>query len=133
MAKHPITNIHAILTSACDKYRNNPRYPNPIELIAEPTLPVVFGDRDYIMTMLSEILDNALKFSPNGEPITVEALEVNGGLQIRIIDNGRGIPQAELDHIWKSFYQVNREQFEDQGAGSGLAIVRGLARLHKAN
>ncbi len=129
---HPITNFQTILESACNKYRNNPRYPNQLEVIIPEKLPTVFGDREYIMTMLTELLDNAYKFSPNGEPITVEAKEVDGALRVSITDRGRGIPQQEVEHIWKSFYQVNREQFEDQGAGSGLAIVYGLAQLHKA-
>lgn len=129
---HPITNFYTILESACNKYRNNPRYANPLELIAPEKMPTVFGDREYIMTMLTELLDNAYKFSPNGEPITVEATEVDGGLRVSIIDRGRGIPAHEVENIWKSFYQVNREQFEDQGAGSGLAIVYGLAQLHRA-
>lgn len=129
---HPITNFYTILESACNKYRNNPRYANPLELIAPEKMPTVFGDREYIMTMLTELLDNAYKFSPNGEPITVEATEVDGGLRVSITDRGRGIPAHEVENIWKSFYQVNREQFEDQGAGSGLAIVYGLAQLHGA-
>lgn len=129
---HPITNFQTILETACNKYRNSPRYPNPLELIIPEKVPTVFGDREYIMTMITELLDNAYKFSPNGEPITVEAKEVDGGLRVSVIDRGRGIPQQEVDHIWKSFYQVNREQFEDQGAGSGLAIVYGLAQLHQA-
>lgn len=129
---HPITNFSAILESACDRYRNHSRYTNPLELVMPAQLPTVFGDREYIMTMLNELLDNAFKFSPNGDPITVEARIVEGGLQLRIIDRGRGIPPKEVENIFKSFYQVNREQFEDQGAGSGLAIVSGLARLHRA-
>jgi len=45
-------------------------------------------------------------------------------------DWGRGIPTLELGNIWGPFYQIDRSQFEDQGAGSGLAIVRGIADLH---
>jgi len=129
---HPITNFQTLLESACNKYRDNPRYPNLIELILPKTVPTVFGDREYVMTMISELLDNAFKFSPNGEPITVKVAVVNHGAQVQVIDRGRGIPAQEVENIWKSFYQVNREQFEDQGAGSGLAIVRGLVRLHNA-
>ncbi|MCU0480874.1 MAG: response regulator [Anaerolineae bacterium] len=129
---HPITNFSTILETICDRYRNHARYTNPIELVMPTQLPTVFGDREYIMTMLNELLDNAFKFSPNGDPITIEARIVEGGLQLRIIDRGRGIPPKEVENIFKSFYQVNREQFEDQGAGSGLAIVNGLARLHHA-
>jgi two-component system, sensor histidine kinase and response regulator len=129
---HPITNFSTILESACDKYRNHSRYTNPIELVMPSELPAVFGDREYIMTMLNELLDNAFKFSPNGDPVTVEARILEGGVQLRIVDRGRGIPPKEVENIFKSFYQINREQFEDQGAGSGLAIVSGLARLHNA-
>ena len=45
-------------------------------------------------------------------------------------DPGRGIPEDELENIWQPFYQIDREQFEDQGSGSGLTIVKGMVELH---
>jgi two-component system phosphate regulon sensor histidine kinase PhoR len=47
-------------------------------------------------------------------------------------DHGRGIPEDEIPRIFDTFYQINREHNEDQGAGAGLAIVRGIAEVHKA-
>ncbi len=49
---------------------------------------------------------------------------------IAITDEGRGIAEHELKEIWKPFYQVNRDIFEDQGAGAGLSIARGLIEMH---
>jgi len=49
---------------------------------------------------------------------------------LAVIDEGRGIPEHELQNIFKSFYQIDREKYEDQGAGAGLAIVDGIVRLH---
>ncbi|MEL7672893.1 MAG: ATP-binding protein, partial [Chloroflexota bacterium] len=46
-------------------------------------------------------------------------------------DEGRGIPPHELEHIFETFYQIDRGKYEDQGAGSGLAIVNAVVRLHQ--
>ena len=51
-------------------------------------------------------------------------------MRIWVEDQGRGIPSQEFEKIWQTFYQIDREQYEDQGSGSGLAIVRGVAEIH---
>lgn len=98
--------------------------------IREP-LPPVFGDRDFLVVILRELLDNAVKFSTADKPICMEAEAIGDELHIRVIDQGRGIPAHELEAIWEVFYQINRDMYEDQGAGSGLAIVKGLVELHQ--
>ncbi|MFW5691071.1 MAG: hybrid sensor histidine kinase/response regulator [Chloroflexota bacterium] len=94
-------------------------------------LPPVRGDRIYLMTIITELLLNAVKFSEADAPITVELDTHEGWLAVRVIDQGRGINPDQLEHIWDSFYQIDRDYFEDQGAGSGLAIVRGLTEIHR--
>ena len=58
------------------------------------------------------------------------ARRVGDEVQLWVRDRGRGIAPAEQEHIWDMFYQINRATFEDQGTGSGLAIVRNVAILH---
>ena len=60
----------------------------------------------------------------------LRAYEDDGYVSLSVSDHGRGIPVEELDKIFQPFYQINREKYEDQGAGSGLAIVDGIVRLH---
>lgn len=93
-------------------------------------IPIFEGDMDYLSLAISQLLHNAIKFSPPGAPIKLGARAESDHLVIWVQDEGRGIPPAEQANIWESFYQINRSLHEDQGAGAGLAIVQGVARLH---
>ncbi len=96
----------------------------------EDAIPKILGDAEYLTIALRELLSNALKFSEHGTTIVVKVYVVNDEVCIAITDEGRGIPEHELKEIWKPFYQINREMFEDQGAGAGLPIARGLIEMH---
>lgn len=96
----------------------------------EGQLPPIVADPDYLMKAINHLLDNAVKFSDTGTEVHLNAFEKGGQVHIAVQDFGRGIPEDELENIWKSFYQINRAEFEDQGAGSGLAIVRMILKLH---
>ncbi|MGQ9909494.1 MAG: ATP-binding response regulator [Candidatus Flexifilum sp.] len=88
------------------------------------------ADSDFLQRALVQLLDNALKFSPPDALVRMGAEVDDAEVRLWVQDRGRGIPEAEIDRIWESFYQVKREVYEDQGAGSGLAIVRGIMNLH---
>ncbi|MBI5667338.1 MAG: response regulator [Chloroflexi bacterium] len=103
-------------------------YPLIIQIAGD--VPVFVGDAEYLTIAIGHLLSNAVKFSPPGKPITLGADASDSHIHIWVRDEGRGIPAAELEHIWEVFYQVDRTQYEDQGAGAGLAIVRGVAQLH---
>lgn len=94
---------------------------------------MIRGDYEYLVIAVRELLDNAAKFSKHGDNIDVKLIDEDGFVVISITDYGRGIPQHELDKIWNSFYQINREHHEDQGSGAGLAIVKGVIELHKGS
>lgn len=120
--------IHAVHT----RIFSNPRVTHSCDLQVKTPLPPLEGDREYLATMLYELIDNAIKFSPDGAQVIVQAEDVDGQLVLRVLDPGRGIPDEEMENIWKPFYQINREHHEDQGSGSGLTIVEGLVKLHNA-
>ncbi len=97
-------------------------------------LPPIVGDQEYLGAALARLVDNASKFSDKGAAIQIKIEQDDLGMvAFSVTDYGRGIPQSELEYIFDSFYQINRKQYEDQGAGSGLAIVRGIARIHNAD
>jgi two-component system sensor histidine kinase/response regulator len=98
---------------------------------ARREMPSIEGDRDYLRSALNHLVENAIKFSqPTGSTIILKA-EVQGDrVLLSVSDQGRGIPLDEMNHIFEPFYQVDRERYEDQGAGSGLAIVHGIVELH---
>lgn len=94
-------------------------------------LPLVYGDRDRLAQVLDNLLDNAIKFSPNGGTITVRARPVHKAVQIEVIDQGIGILTDKLDKIFERFYQVDGSSKRHfGGAGLGLAIVKRIVEGH---
>ncbi len=93
-------------------------------------LPAITGDQEYLAVAMREIMSNAIKFTPPGGIVNVGIAADTDMLTFWVEDFGRGIPEGELENIWTSFYQINRDYYEDQGTGAGLALVRGIAELH---
>ena len=77
-----------------------------------------------------QLLDNAVKFSSPEQPVSMGAQRDESDILLWVQDYGRGIEPSEQARIWQSFYQIDRATYEDQGTGSGLAIVHGIVRLH---
>lgn len=93
-----------------------------------PVLPTVEVDRDRIVQVMSNLIDNGLKFTPAGGQVTVAATPAPGGVSVTVSDTGPGIePEFErhlFDRFWKGHAAGTR------GAGLGLAIVDGILRAH---
>jgi len=106
---------------------------NPLEIDVPADFPRFDADPVYLQFAIAQLIDNAVKFSEPDKPVRVEAANEGDSISIRVIDYGRGIPEYERVHIWESFYQVNREEFEDQGSGSGLTIVKEIVDLHRGS
>lgn len=125
----PIENVASLLRDARTQvFTPDVRHTCTIQL--EDNLPAFVGDVAYLKTALAQLLDNAIKFSPDDPNITLGASADADWLYLWVKDNGRGISPEEQEKIWDVFYQIDRDVNEDQGAGSGLAIVRGIAELH---
>ncbi len=91
-------------------------------------LPAVKADRDRILQVMSNLIDNGLKFTPAGGRVTVAASQAPSGVSVTVSDTGPGIePELErhlFDRFWKGHADGTR------GAGLGLAIVDGILRAH---
>ncbi len=98
----------------------------------EPNTPPLYADERALKQMLINLVSNAVKFTPEGGRIDVQASAAKGGgFQIMVRDNGPGIPREKLANIFTPFSQVdNRYDRQAGGTGLGLALVRGLAELH---
>jgi PAS domain S-box-containing protein len=83
------------------------------------------ADREKLGQILRNLLDNAVKFSPGGGTVTVEAHRRAGRVEVRIVDEGEGIPEAEREHIFSKFHRADSTGGY-AGAGLGLFIARGL-------
>jgi len=92
----------------------------------------VVGDPDELRTAVSNLIDNAVKYSPEGVDIAVELDSPDNELVVlRVRDRGVGIPQDELKRIFKRFYRVRRRGSPRvKGTGLGLFIVRAIVRNH---
>ncbi len=97
----------------------------------QPDLQDMDGDRARIEQVILNIVSNAVKYTPDGGEITVSATQAEGHVYIRVQDNGIGIPEADLPHIFDRFYRVDKARSrESGGTGLGLSIARELAQLH---
>ncbi len=93
-------------------------------------LPKLLGDENKIRSMVSNLITNAIKFTPQNGTIMVSAQTVNNELLIKVIDNGMGIPGQDLPKIFARFYRVNRPGKQIAGTGLGLAIVKEIVTRH---
>ncbi len=103
------------------------------ELDGRPAEPLsVAGDRDELSAVLSNVIDNAVKYSPADPKIRLEVVTPDlERVQIKVQDNGIGIPSGELKRVFKRFYRVMTPgSTQVKGSGLGLFIVRAIAQRH---
>lgn len=94
-------------------------------------LPSVFGDPDYLERAISNLVDNAIKYTPEHGSIRVTAARRDAHVSVEVIDNGIGIPAADLPRIFERFYRVEKSRSRDMGGtGLGLAIVKHVVQAH---
>ena len=97
----------------------------------ESSLPSVLGDNRRLEQVLHNLLDNALKYSPQGSQITISSKVKNDHIQVSVADEGQGIPQAELTRIFDAFYRASSLDVQKvRGAGLGLTICRAIVEAH---
>lgn len=91
-------------------------------------LPPIEGDRHRIVQALSNLVGNAIKFTPKGGRVEIAAEAADGGVAIRVSDTGPGIESKDIPHLFDPYWQAARH--ERAGAGLGLSIVKGIATAH---
>lgn len=90
----------------------------------DPHLPQVVVDRERILQVFSNLVTNAIKFTPVGGAVTLGAHRVDGVVRFSVSDEGSGIPPEDLPHIFDRYWQA--KSANRAGAGLGLAIAKGL-------
>jgi two-component system sensor histidine kinase/response regulator len=101
----------------------------------DPSTPPILSNSTYMLKILDCMLDNAVKFSREAGTFALYVqpfVSRNGNAYacFQIVDDGLGIEDEHMPHIFEPFYQATRHQNEHPGTGSGLAIAKGLAELH---
>jgi two-component system sensor histidine kinase KdpD len=100
-----------------------------VRLDVPADLPLVPMDFVLIVHVLVNLIDNALKYSPDGSPLDLQASRLDKEVQIAILDRGLGIPPEDLTRVFDKFYRVHRPQ-QITGTGLGLAISKGIMEAH---
>ena len=92
---------------------------------------VVKGDRLQLVSAVSNLIDNAVKYSEKGDKVTVRVSPLEATIDISVSDEGIGIPQSDIDRIFERFYRVDRARSRGTGGtGLGLSIVRHVMNNH---
>ena len=96
--------------------------------LTEP-LPRIAFDRDRLLQVFSNLIGNAVKFTPSGGSVVVSAESAGSCVRFSVRDNGSGIAAEDLPHLFDRFYQSRKTR--KGGAGLGLAIVKGIVEAHR--
>lgn len=102
-----------------------------LSIQSPPRLPRIRADRDRIKQVFINLLDNAVKYCPEGSEVRVR-LETDGeSIIVQVADDGPGIPPEDLPHIFEKMYRVEKESTRAvEGSGLGLSIVKRIVELH---
>jgi PAS domain S-box-containing protein len=97
----------------------------------EPRLPIVTGDRDRLIQVVSNIVNNAVKYSPDGGMVTMSSRVEGRFALISVTDTGLGIPPDEIGHVFERFRRVRSGAAQSiPGTGLGLTIVKQIVEMH---
>ncbi len=90
---------------------------------------ITLSNRDYIKQVFLNLVDNAIKYTPENRSIKVEVKKENDIITIKVIDEGLGIPKDDVDRIFERFYRVDKARSRDVGGtGLGLAITKHIVK-----
>ncbi len=97
-----------------------------------PDTLAILGDRDLLQQAVANLLDNAIKFSPDGGQITLAASRVDRQVRLSVADQGAGIPEADRPRATERFFRGEAAR-STPGSGLGLALVQAVALLHEGS
>ncbi|WP_339868190.1 HAMP domain-containing sensor histidine kinase [uncultured Algoriphagus sp.] len=124
-------NIQELLQDSSLKYELLAKSKNiSIDTSISSSLPMVKADLYLLDRVIQNLLDNAVKYTPNDGEISIEANSVAGAVQVKIKNSGGGIPQADLEAIFDRYYMIDKEREGVEGSGLGLAIVKRILEVH---
>lgn len=93
----------------------------------------MLGDRDLLFQMSANLVDNAIKYTPDGGTITVDLHSERDKLHLTVADTGIGIPYADREKVFNRFFRVESSRGKEPGNGLGLALVRAVVKLHEGD
>ena len=129
LKKQP-TDLVVLLKQTAAAFENQPPGIETVDLPPELSVQV---DPQQIKTVFENLLSNAFKYSePESDPVKISVERRASGVRVRIEDNGIGIPQEQLAHIFEPFYRVDKSRSKDSGGyGLGLSLCKSIMEAHK--
>ena len=123
-------NLNALARDICSGLQV--RFPKANLAISIPEdFPPVQADKAGLTSVVQNLLENAIKYSPEGTLVKFTAEKANGRLRLQVIDEGQGIPDAEKKAVFQKFYRLgNEETRQATGTGLGLYIVQQVVKAH---
>ena len=104
-----------------------------LKIEMEEGLPLVFADIALVERVIQNLLDNALKFTPENGMVTLILNHTDNDVEVTVKDNGMGIPEQEQSYIFERYRKAKAATKENFGAGLGLAIVKKILDIHNAS
>jgi len=125
--------VKALLQNIIEKFAPQAQRANvALQLKSIDELPGLIGDGDRLAQVFTNLVDNALKFTPEGGQVTLSAKQAGAEMELSIADTGLGVPKERLSRLFDRFYQVDESRAggEDHGTGLGLAIAKEIIQAH---
>ncbi|PJF36091.1 MAG: hypothetical protein CUN49_07270 [Candidatus Thermofonsia Clade 1 bacterium] len=102
-----------------------------LEVACEAPLPPLRGDRHFLTQALANVLENALKFTPEGGTVSVHAALIEACIVIKVSDTGIGIPPSDLSRVFERFFRAEQPNMAHaRGSGLGLSLVKAVVDAH---
>ncbi|HEY2599283.1 MAG TPA: ATP-binding protein [Candidatus Dormibacteraeota bacterium] len=121
--------INEVLSDAIARAGSSPSVEFKADL--DPRLPIVVGDRDRLIQVVSNLVNNAVKYSPDGGTVTLSSRGEGGFALVSVTDTGVGIPPDEIAHVFERFRRVRSGAAQSiPGTGLGLTIVKQIVEMH---
>ncbi|MCB9135259.1 MAG: HAMP domain-containing protein [Anaerolineales bacterium] len=128
--RHPIS-IAKICSTVCERLARQFEEKGVAISTNIPALPNILGDEDRLTQVLTNLIGNALQYTPRGGQVTVTAHRVGGEIRVAVQDDGIGIPAEDLPHLFDRFYRVDKSRSRaGGGSGIGLTIAKHLVEAH---
>jgi two-component system phosphate regulon sensor histidine kinase PhoR len=132
LTKQPV-NVHDLIQAVVDSYKLQlEEKPSNIHMQLDATAPEIIADEEHLLHVLSNLLDNAIKYSKETIDILVSTINVNNKIIITIEDNGIGMTSETTKHIFEKFYRAHSGNIHNvKGFGLGMSYVKRIVALHK--
>jgi PAS domain S-box-containing protein len=125
------THLALVVRYAVEGLRQQAEAKHQVLTVSVPeNLPTVLGNPPRLRQMLANLIDNAIKYTPEEGKVTVAARAENGLVLITVTDSGIGIPPADQPYIFDKFYRASNSRQDYAGTGLGLSIVKSIVENH---